>query len=102
MPHNPLVLIEKVEINNIYQNHVDTGEIIHKLNRIYRAVVNDTAIEEALLEQNEELRKQVEDLLTGETLPPQVQEKVNAIFAAAKAQKEKMKQAIVDNQPTSL
>jgi hypothetical protein len=104
MSHTPLVQIDKVEIinNNTYHNHIDTGELIHKLNRIYKAVVNDTAIEEALLEQNEELRNQVEALLTGETLPPAVQEKVNAIFDALKANKEKLKKGIEENQPKSL
>lgn len=97
----PLVVIEKVEINHI--NHVDIGEIIRKLDRIHRAVERDTAAEEALAKENENLHNQLEELLSGETLPPEVQAKVDAIFAQAKLNKEKLSKGIADNQPkTSL
>lgn len=96
---SPLVNIEKVEINGSYHNHFDDTEIQRKLNRIYRAVLSDTAAEEALSHYVEILEKQLRDVLTGEVLPPAVQEKVDAIFAAIKADTSKLKKGIEDNQP---
>lgn len=96
---SPLVNIEKVEINGTYHNRFDDTEINYKLSRIYRAVISDTAAEEALSNYVEILEKQLRDVLTGEVLPPAVQEKVDAIFAATKADTAKLKKGIEENQP---
>lgn len=96
---SPLVNIEKVEMNGTYHNHFDDTEINHKLSRIYRAVINDTAAEEALSHYAETLEKQLQEVLSGDVLPPAVQEKVDAIFAASKAATVKLKKGVDENQP---
>lgn len=96
---SPLVSIEKIEYH--YHNHVDTEPIIHRLDRIFRAVKFDTSAEEALAAQNEDLRKQLQDILSGENLPPEVQKKIDAIFSASEAAKANLEKGISDNQPPS-
>ena len=95
---SPLVVIEKVEY--ITNNHVDTAEIIHTLHRILRAVKQDTAAEQALIRENDELRKQLEDILSGDVLPPEAQAKVNAIFEKVKKNTEELSKGISENQPS--
>lgn len=94
MANSPLVVIEKVE----YTNHVDTAEILRQLHKIHRAVVSDTAVEEALIKENTDLRKELEDVLSGATLPPEVQQKINLIFEKVTASTAVMQKAITDNQ----
>lgn len=94
---SPLVVIEKVEY--ITNNHVDTAEIIQRLQRIFRAVRQDTAAEAALVAINDELRKQLEDVLSGDILPPIVQQKVNLIFEQAKKNSDALLKGIEENQP---
>lgn len=96
---SPLVVIEKVEY--ITNNHVDTADIIFMLRRILRAVKQDTAAEQALIRENDELRQQLEGLLSGDVLAPEVQEKVNAIFVKIKQTSEALAKGISENQPTS-
>jgi hypothetical protein len=96
---SPLVNIEKVEMGGTYHNHFDDTEINHKLSRIYRAVINDTAAEEALSDYIDILEKQLRDVLSGDVLPPAVQEKVDAIFNASEADKTKLQDAILANTP---
>lgn len=73
------------------------GKIHFKLDRILRAVKADTAAEEALAAQNEDLRKQLQDILSGANLPPEVQKKIDAIFAASEANKSQLEKGISDN-----
>jgi len=94
---SPLVVIEKVEY--VTNNHVDTAEIIHTLHRIYRAVKQDTAAEQALIRENDELRQQLQDVLTGNVLPPEVQKKVDAIFEQSKKNSDALLKGIEENQP---
>lgn len=96
---SPLVVIEKVEY--ITNNHIDTGEILRMLNKVFRAVRQDTAAEQALIRENDELRKQLEDVLSGNVLPPEVQAKVNAIFEQSKKNSEALLKGIDENQPLS-
>lgn len=91
----PIVQIDKIE-NNTY-NHVDSAEIISRLKRIERKVVEDTEAEETLAAQNEELREQIEELLTGETLPPAVKEKLGATVLKIKQSREALTKAVEDN-----
>lgn len=97
MAQTPLVVIEKVEIH--HHNHIDTTEIVLKLDRIYRAVKSDTAAEAALASQNEELRKELEELLNGENLPPVIVEKVKAMVAKLKQGNEDLQKAISETTP---
>lgn len=96
---SPLVVIEKVEY--ITNNHIDTGEILRMLNKVFRAVRQDTAAEQALIRENDELRKQLEDVLSGDVLPPEVQAKVNVIFEQSKKNSDALLKGIDENQPLS-
>lgn len=73
-------------------------EVNIKLDKIYQAVISDTAVEEALIKENAELRKELEDVLSGATLPPEVQQKVNSIFEKVNANTQKLQKGITDNQ----
>lgn len=98
--NSPITIHQKVDYHNTYINHVDTDQIIHRLDRILRAVKFDTAAEEALATQNEDLRKQLQDIFSGENLPPEIQKKIDAIFSASEASKANLEKGISDNQPT--
>lgn len=47
------------------------------------------------------IKKQLDDALSGATLPPQVQAKVDAVFAGIEANKAKLAKAITDNTPAA-
>ena len=74
--------------------------IISNQGKILRAVKQDTAAEEALVKINDELRKQLEDVLSGDVLPPEVQKKVNLIFEQSKKNSEALLKGISENQPS--
>lgn len=80
-------------------NSGNTHLIIFKLNEILAAVKSDTAAERNLVMENERLRKELEALLSGAKLPPEVQKKVDAIFAQSKLNYEQLAKGISDNQP---
>lgn len=95
MENAPIVIHQHVE----YHSHIDTTEILQRLRRIERKVEQDTAAEETLSAQNEELREQLESLLTGETLPPAVAEKIAGLVTKIKSNTAILKKAVTDNTP---
>lgn len=72
-------------IVNIY-NSLDTPEVQKKLDKILAAVQADTTAEkylselnDKLLQENIKLKKELEDMLTGEVLPITAQNKIKVI-----------------------
>lgn len=98
---SPLIVIHKVDLNASYYNSFDSSEIMHKLSKIYRAVKEDTAVEEYLTTYNAELKKQIEDLLSGVTLPPEVQAKVDKIYEKLTAATKKQQDVLDENKSVS-
>jgi hypothetical protein len=91
---SPMIVIHKQEVNGTYNQVLDMDElkqfIRHETNRVIRAVNADSSIEEQLLAENTRLRKQLQDLLSGATLPDEVQSKVNQVFAEAEQNTKKL------------
>lgn len=94
MENSPVVIHQHIT----YQ--IDTGEIIHRLKRIERKVEQDTSAEETLAFINQELRDQLEALMTGENLPPAVTEKIKVMVEKIKAGNQALTKAVEDNQPS--
>jgi hypothetical protein len=68
-------------------------EVLHKLDTLnsYEKIVD------VLLTDNAELRKELEDVFSGEIIPPNVQVKLNALFTKMEENKNKVKAKIDEN-----
>lgn len=81
---------------------LDTGlsfVVILMLIKILAAVKADTTAERNLVKQNIRLQKEINDLLSGQNLPPEVQKKVDAIFTQSQKNYHQLSKGISDNQP---
>jgi hypothetical protein len=72
------------------------------LDQILQDVTDESSVIDSVTALIQGLKQQIADALTGTTLPPAVQAKVDAIFSTAEANKEKLAQALVDNTPADI
>lgn len=69
------------------------------IDEVLTSVTENATVGESIVTLLTGIKKQLDDVLSGVTLPPAVQAKVNAIFEASEADKQKLADAIVANTP---
>lgn len=69
------------------------------LDQTLESVTANGTVGESIVTLLQALKKSLDDALKGVVLPPAVQAKVNAIFAASEADKAKLEEAILANTP---
>ena len=89
-------------------NNKKLDQIIRKLDKIMATldqVLEDVNAESTLIDSISTLvaglKQQIADALSGATLPPAVQEKVDAVFAQAETNKAKLADAVSANTPAA-
>lgn len=100
-----------IEIKELVQNQYDSAKldlvlsqmekIMATLDQIIADVTNESSQLDSLSTLMAGIEQQLKDALSGTTLPPPVQAKVDAIFAQTEANAAKIAQAINSNTPAS-
>ena len=75
-------------------------EIMATLDETLAAVEKDTALSDGIVTLVAGLKKQLQEVLTGVTLPPAVQAKVDAVFQGVTANNDKVEAALLANTGT--
>lgn len=90
---SPIVHIERIENNYI----VDNSEVLSKLDDLAKKLLTKDQAELAILKERDDLTKQLQDVLSGTTIPPNIQEKLNMIFDKFDSNRQKVKDTVANN-----
>lgn len=92
-------------------SHIVLNEITHIKNQLNKMaqtlddvladVQAESEVDDSIVTLVQGLAQQLKDALSGATLPPAVQEKVEAVFAGIEANKQKVADAVKSNTPTA-
>lgn len=95
------LLAGQQELRGLLQQLLKQGEhIMASLDEVLADVTAETTSLDSIATLIAGLKQQVTDALSGTTLPPAVQSKVDAIFTAAETNKQKIAAALAANVPT--
>lgn len=67
--------------------------------QVLQSISEESTLEDSLIALKDALQQQLNDILSGTTLPPQVQADINAMFDSVEAGKTKLAAAVVTNTP---
>ena len=87
--------------NQVQLDLIITGleNIMATLDELLTAVTENSSVDDSIITLLEGIAAQLKDALSGAVLPPVVQAKVDAVFAAIKADTQKVTDAITANTP---
>jgi type III secretion system FlhB-like substrate exporter len=72
-----------------------------KEEKILQEILCAVRFDKKLLEENQVLHDELDKLLSGETIPPALKDKLNAVISKIKSNTDKLKEAVSDNTPVS-
>lgn len=110
---SPLIRIDKIEQHNSPTSNIDISEILKTIHRLGDYINNglqdilhkmddNSATDIAIIKENDYLKKQLQDILSGATLPPEIQKQIDEVFSKIQDNKTKIQKAIDDTNKKSL
>jgi hypothetical protein len=89
------------QLKQVLQTVIDNKQKLHKmsqtLDQVLQSVQDESTQEDSLIALVAGIEQQLKDVLSGATLPPSVQAKVDAIFQAVETNKAKVAAAVIAN-----
>lgn len=92
---------QKTVLNHLSALHAQGENLMATIDQVAQDVSDESTLIDSVSTLITGLQQQIKDALSGATLPPDVQTKVDAVFAQAEANKGKLTNALAANTPAA-